>query len=406
MKDALRAAGLPVARHRLLAGARDAEDFAEAVGFPMVVKPPAGVGAQDTARVRSLDALVAAVRKATGPVLAEEMLVGREHSLETVTVGGAVRAWSSSRYLPGCLEALETPWIQWACVLPRDLDAPVYERARAMGAAAIEALGFGDGMTHMEWFERADGSLAIGEIAARPPGPQLLQMTGLVHDVRPLRAWARAEIDGAFEGPWARRHAAGTAFVRGVGRGRVAAVTGVHATWEAIHPWLVEAKLPTVGKRKVTSYEGDGYVVVRADTTEKARELLGAVADAARPLRRVAWPRGPPSPPRPRHHEAGAPAAPRLDPRVAVVLPRHLAHDREPEARPRAAPVGPVERFEHRPPARPRGRPLPRPRPPAPPARRASSPAPPRRSPSARSGSRCRGGWPAPAPSRRGRSAR
>lgn len=282
MKDALRAAGLPVARHRLLAGARDAEDFAEAVGFPMVVKPPAGVGAQDTARVRSLDALVAAVRRASGPVLAEEMLVGREHSLETVTVGGAVRAWSSSRYLPGCLEVLETPWIQWACVLPRDLDAPVYERARAMGAAAIEALGFGDGMTHMEWFERADGSLAIGEIAARPPGPQLLQMTGLVHDVDPYRAWARAEIDGAFEGPWARRHAAGTAFVRGVGRGRVAAVTGVHATWEAIHPWLVEAKLPTVGKRKVTSYEGDGYVVVRADTTEKVRELLGAVVGTLR----------------------------------------------------------------------------------------------------------------------------
>jgi len=282
MKDALRAAGLPVARHRLLTGERDAEAFAEAVGFPMVVKPPAGVGARDTARVRSLEALVAALRRAGGPVLAEEMLVGREHSFETLTVGGAVRAWSSSRYLPGCLEVLETPWIQWACVLPRHLDAPVYGRARAVGEAAIAALGFGDGMTHMEWFERPDGSLAIGEIAARPPGPQLLQMTGLVHDVDPYRAWARAEIDGAFDGAWARRHAAGTAFVRGVGRGRVRAVTGVHATWEAVHPWLVEAKLPTVGKRKVDSYEGDGYVVLRADTTERVRALVTTVLETLR----------------------------------------------------------------------------------------------------------------------------
>lgn len=282
MKEALRAAGLPVARHRLVASVRDAEAFAAAAGFPMVVKPPAGVGARDTARVASLDALVAALRRAGGPVLAEEMLVGRERSLETVTLGGAVQAWSSSRYLPGCLEVLEKPWIQWACVLPRDLDAPVYAQARALSEAAIAALGFGDGMTHMEWFERADGSLAIGEIAARPPGPQLLQMTGLVHDIDPYRAWARAEIDGVFEAPWSRRHAAGTAFVRGVGRGRVRAVTGIHATWEAVHPWLVEARLPTAGKRKVESYEGDGYVVLRADTTERVHALITTVIETLR----------------------------------------------------------------------------------------------------------------------------
>jgi formate-dependent phosphoribosylglycinamide formyltransferase (GAR transformylase) len=282
MKAALRAAGLPVARHRLLASVPDAEDFAATVGFPMVVKPPAGVGARDTARVTSLSELVAALRRSGGSMLAEEMLVGHEHSLETVTIGGAVRAWSSSSYLPGCLEVLEKPWIQWACVLPRTLDAPRYDRARALSDAAISALGFGDGMTHMEWFERADGSLAIGEIAARPPGPQLLQMTGLVHDTNPYRVWARAEIDGAFDAPWSRQHAAGTAFVRGMGRGRVRAVTGVRATWEAVHPWLVEARLPTVGKRKVESYEGDGYVVLRADTTERVRALITTVIETLR----------------------------------------------------------------------------------------------------------------------------
>jgi hypothetical protein len=107
-------------------------------------------------------------------------------------------------------------------------------------------------------------------------------MTGLVHDVDPYRAWARAEIDGAFDAPWARRYAAGTAFVRGIGRGRVKALTGVGETWEAIHPWLVEAKLPTIGKRKVESYEGDGYVVVRADTTAKVRELITTIVETLR----------------------------------------------------------------------------------------------------------------------------
>ena len=50
MKDALRAASIPVARHKLIGSERDARAFAEEVGFPMVLKPPAGMGAKATFR--------------------------------------------------------------------------------------------------------------------------------------------------------------------------------------------------------------------------------------------------------------------------------------------------------------------------------------------------------------------
>lgn len=283
MKDALRAAGLPVARHKLLTSARDADEFAAEVGFPMVVKPPAGMGGKATYRVRARGELLGLLRALdvgpSDPLLAEEMLVGAEHSFETITVGGEPLVSSFSNYLPGCLEVLETPWIQWACVLPREVDTPLHDRARAMGFAAVRALGLEDGMTHMEWFERADGSLAIGEIAQRPPGPQLLQMTGLVHDVDPYRAWARAVVDGALDAPWERRYAAGCAFLRGIGRGRVAAVTGVRETHEAIGPWLIEAKLPTLGAPKNDSYEGDGYVVVRHESTARVEAMITAIVE-------------------------------------------------------------------------------------------------------------------------------
>jgi formate-dependent phosphoribosylglycinamide formyltransferase (GAR transformylase) len=279
MKEALRAAGLPVARHRLISSASDARSFAEEIGFPMILKPPAGVGAKATFRVANLQELLEGVRSArpSDPVLAEEMLRGSEHSFETVTVGGEPRVWSFSTYLPGCLEVVENPWIQWACVLPREINTPVHERARKLGFDAIRALGLEDGMTHMEWFLRPDGSIAIGEIAARPPGPQLCQMTGLVHEIDPYRAWARAVIDGVLDAPWERRWAAGTAFVRGVGQGNVSSITGVRETHEAIGPWLVEAKLPTIGKKKNDSYEGDGYVVVRHQSTQKVNALISAV---------------------------------------------------------------------------------------------------------------------------------
>jgi formate-dependent phosphoribosylglycinamide formyltransferase (GAR transformylase) len=271
MKEALRSAGLPVARHRLIFGPECAESAANELGFPMVLKPPAGMGAKATFRVGTLDALVAALVgmrvSRENPVLAEEFLRGREFSMETLTTGGIPRAHSISHYMPSCLEVLENAWMQWCCMLPRELEAPVYERARAMGYAAVEALGLQDGMTHMEWFERPDGSLAIGEIAQRPPGANISLMTGLAHDIDPYRAWARAVVDGQIDARWTRKFAVGCAFLRGMGRGRVAQVSGLHEAHEAVGYLIKEAKLPTIGAPTADGYEGDGYIVVRhADT--------------------------------------------------------------------------------------------------------------------------------------------
>ena len=45
MKDVLRAAGVPCARHGLARSAEEAWAAVERCGFPVVVKPPAGAGA-------------------------------------------------------------------------------------------------------------------------------------------------------------------------------------------------------------------------------------------------------------------------------------------------------------------------------------------------------------------------
>jgi biotin carboxylase len=286
MKDALRAAGLPVAKHKLVTSEADARAFAAEVGFPMVLKPPAGMGAKATFRVTSEEALLGAVRGMrvgpSSPVLAEEFLRGREFSMETVTIGGKPKVHSISHYMPSCLEVLENPWIQWVCMLPRELDEPVYEKARKMGFAAIEALGLDDGMTHMEWFERPDGTLAIGEIAQRPPGANISRMTGLAHDIDPYRAWARAVVDGELDAPWHRKYAVGCAFLRGMGQGRIAGVSGVHEANEAVGNLIVEAKLPTLGATKADSYEGDGFVIVRHERTDVVKAALKKVIESVK----------------------------------------------------------------------------------------------------------------------------
>jgi biotin carboxylase len=286
MKTALAEAGLPVARHQLVKSAADAIEFAGRVGFPMVLKPPAGMGAKATFRVSTIEALHRAVAgmgaSESRPILAEEFLRGQEFSYETVTCAGVPRVDSISRYLPSCLEVLENDWIQWCVVLPRDIDGAEFKGARDMGKRAVQVLGLDDGMTHMEWFQRLDGSLAIGEIAQRPPGANITRMTGLAYDVDPYRAWARAVIDGDFDGPWERKYAVGCAFLRGMGRGRVAQLTGLHEAHEAAGKWIVEANLPTIGAPKSDGYEGDGYVIVRDPSTEVVEKLLAKIIQTIR----------------------------------------------------------------------------------------------------------------------------
>ncbi|MFO0713485.1 MAG: hypothetical protein U0353_26780 [Sandaracinus sp.] len=153
-----------------------------------------------------------------------------------------------------------------------------------MGLAAVQALGLDSGFTHMEWFQRSASSkvgepLAIGEIAQRPPGANITRMTGLAHDFDPYRAWARAVVDQAFDGPYERKYAVGCAYLRGMGRGRVARVTGVEAAQHKVAGLVEEFKLPTVGAPKSDSYEGDGFVIVRHRDTDVVRAALKAIVE-------------------------------------------------------------------------------------------------------------------------------
>lgn len=286
MKEELRRHGLPCARHRLIRSWQDAEELVAEVGLPLVLKPPAGMGCKATWRIDSVEELRAALASLhaspESPALAEEFLRGREYSFETITIGGEVRFASFTRYYPTPLEVMESPWIQWVVVFPRVIQGPEFDDARELGVRAVRALGLETGFTHMEWFRRDDGSLAIGEIAARPPGAHIVLGNSYVHDADMYRAWARAVVDGAFDGPFERKHAVGIAYLRGVGRGRVARVSGVERVQQLVGRLVAEARLPRPGTPRSDSYEGDGYVIVRDPDTEVVKAAMKTVIETIR----------------------------------------------------------------------------------------------------------------------------
>src|SRR5258705_3665450 len=285
MKSLLREAGLPCARHRLAATRDDAVAFASEIGFPLIVKPPTGAGAQATTKVDDIPALQAAVEAASPapdrPVLLEEYMTGDQHSFETVSIGGHAVFHSLTHYYPSPLEVLRNPWIQWCLVLPREVEEPEDDDIRSAAFRALSVLGMDTGLTHMEWFRRPDGTIAISEVAARPPGAQIMTIISRAHDFDFVAAWARLMLFEDFAAP-PRRYAVGAAYLRGQGSGRVKAIHGLDQVQHEIAALVVDAKLPAVGQSPTGSYEGEGFIILRHPETAVVQQALQRLISTVR----------------------------------------------------------------------------------------------------------------------------
>jgi len=285
MKTLLQAASIPCARHALVHRADDARAFVTKVGFPVVVKPPSGSGARQTFRLESerdlAEYLSTHPPDASDPTLFEEFMTGQEHSFDSVYVRGRPVWYSISRYHPTPLEVMEKPWVQWCVLLPREVEGPEYGDIRHHGIRVLDELGLQTGLSHMEWFRRPDGGLAISEVAARPPGAQFTTLISYAHELDFYKAWPRLMVFDEFDPP-RRRHATGAVFLRGQGSGRVRAVHGVDQAQREIGDLVVEASLPKPGQPAASSYEGEGYVIVRHPETERVEQALRRILELIR----------------------------------------------------------------------------------------------------------------------------
>ena len=284
MKQVLRANGVPVAQSALVSSPEELRDFVRRVGFPIIVKPQAGLGARSTQRVESSDELAALDKLGLTPtrlrpLQAEQFVVAREHTCETVTIHGRAVWRSGTRYFPSPLEVLETPWMQYCVLLPLESD-PTWTRFAPINDDALHALFgprpevVGTALTHMEWFLCDDGSMLVNEVGARPPGVQIMPLMSLAHGVDMVSAWAELIAFDRFT-PRARICAAGAAFFRGQGSGdRIVSVEGLERAIERAGDALVELRTPKVGQPRAPGYEGEGWATVKHATTEGVKQAL------------------------------------------------------------------------------------------------------------------------------------
>ncbi|HVG18492.1 MAG TPA: hypothetical protein VNI02_05515 [Blastocatellia bacterium] len=286
LKAALERAGISTARDRVLTSSEDAKRFVCEVGFPVVLKPLGGSGALATLCIRSAEQLEVALElmrpTPERAVLAEDYLSGQELCIDTITVANTPRFHSICCYRPSILEAVEDPRIQWTCVMPRDIAGGQYREFIEQGLNAVRALSVGNAMTHMEGFLLEGGRPCFIDATLRPAGARIGPMLAFAYDIDPYLAWARVAVDDCFDGPWERKYAVGTVFLRGIGAGKVEHVEGIESVSRQLSGLLAESRLPLVGAAKSATYTGDGYITVRHPETRVVEDALLWIARTVR----------------------------------------------------------------------------------------------------------------------------
>jgi hypothetical protein len=165
--------------------------------------------------------------------------------------------------------------------MPRDISQAPYREVIEKGMTAVRALQVGNAMTHMEALLPEDSDPVFIDATLRPAGARIGPMLAFSYDLDLHLAWARAVVDGCFDGPWERKYAVGTVFLRGRGNGLVEQVAGLETVRQQVGRLIVEARLPLVGAARAATYTGDGYITVRHPQTRVVEDALRLIARTA-----------------------------------------------------------------------------------------------------------------------------
>ncbi|PYR20439.1 MAG: hypothetical protein DMF95_24810 [Acidobacteria bacterium] len=290
MKRVWKTHGIPCADYRLVRTESAAVNAASALGLPLVMKPIDGMRSANTYRIRSLldvrryfDGVRAASPRG---VLIEQFVDGEELSCEVVLHKGRLVWYSSTNYIPPPLKVVERRGEHFAVVLPRERQGADTTRAAGIAARAVRSLGLRTGMSHVEWFRRADGSVVISEAAARVPSAAISTLAHLADGTHLIDLWVRLLVLGQVDAPPPRRFAAAAVFLRGSGRGRIRAVRGLPGVIEKSGPLIVAADYPAVGTAIERDWDGNGSILFRSPST---RAVVEAVEHARRTIRITGW---------------------------------------------------------------------------------------------------------------------
>jgi carbamoylphosphate synthase large subunit len=284
MKECLRKAGVPCAQSIGSSDRAEIHDFAQRVGYPLIVKPRDAAGASGTVKVEAhqdLDGALNSFGLDRGKSVAvEEFIEGHEGFYDTLSINGNVAHDFVSHYYPGVLEAMRTRWISPQFISTNRVDsAASYNEVKEMGRKVIEALGIETSATHMEWFYGPKG-LKFSEIGCRPPGVRAWDLYATGNDFDIYREWAVSVVYGRTSQTLSRRMAAGIVALRPDRDGRISHYDGLANVRERFGEWFIDWHLPNPGtptQPVEAGYMANAWLRMRHPDYDTLRSMLDYV---------------------------------------------------------------------------------------------------------------------------------
>ena len=290
MKEVLRSGGVPCAQSTGVSSAAEAREFAEKVGFPLILKPRDGAGASGAVRVDSMGELEPALRalgmdRPGRSVAVEEFIEGHEGFYDTIAIRGHVVHDFATHYYPNVLEAMRTRWISPQFVATNRIDdAPAYAELKVLGQKVVELLGIETSATHMEWFYGPKG-LKFSEIGCRPPGVRAWDLYNVGNDMDLYREWAMLVAAGRPSQRPSRRLAAGIIALRPDRDGRIAGYEGLEEIARTFAANLIDYHLPPAGtptQGVEAGYMANAWVRMKHESYDELRRILDVVGQTIR----------------------------------------------------------------------------------------------------------------------------
>ena len=188
-------AGVPTARQLKVTTPEAAKAFVEETGWPVIVKPEVGVGAEATYKISCQDELDAFFASRTAvPYVMEEFVTGDIYSYDAICDSHGKPIFESSAHFPPSvmdvvIGRLDMPYY----VLP---DVP--EQLRERGRATLKAFGVKSRFVHFEFFRLTQARKGLGvvgdfvglETNMRPAGGYTPDMMDFAHSTDVYTIWA------------------------------------------------------------------------------------------------------------------------------------------------------------------------------------------------------------------------
>lgn len=195
MKPYYAKAGVPTARCHKITTKEAALKFLDQVGYPVIVKPDIGVGANDTYKLeddRALEAFFAELPQV--PYVMEEFVEGDICSYDVITDSNCEPLFESMTVWPPSIMDIVNEKIDLAYYTAAELP----ESLKKLGRATVKAFEVKSRFVHLEFFRLTKARKGLGEVGdfvglevnMRPAGGYTPDMMNYAHSTDVYQIWA------------------------------------------------------------------------------------------------------------------------------------------------------------------------------------------------------------------------